>query len=114
MRLRVQTTSPLPYLKAWFVPRPTGAVFSVKTILELKQAICHDVKQLQREGYNHKKIRLLLDDFELLDDLPYDEVLRDGDLVCIHISDEVGAESEGLKKRKRRATTEGCPHSFRS
>ncbi|KAF8627314.1 hypothetical protein AX15_004434 [Amanita polypyramis BW_CC] len=105
MRLRVQTIPPLPELKAWFIPRPTSTLLHLNTILELKQAICHDIKQLHQQ---HGNIRLLLDGFELLDSLPFDEVLRDGDLVCIQVSLEARSKSETLRKRKVMEDTEGA------
>ncbi|KAK2460047.1 hypothetical protein APHAL10511_007924 [Amanita phalloides] len=85
MRLRIQTQQPLPELKAWFVPRPISATSN--TILDLKRALCH-VKLLLHENLQSENIRLLLDGFELLDDLTCDEVLRDGDLVFIQLSQE--------------------------
>ena len=109
MRLRIQTLPPLPELKAWFIPRPTGAIIHLNTILELKQAICHDIKQLHQDGLQYSNTRLLLDDFELLDDLPFNEVLRDGNLVCIQLSLEA---REASRKRKVTDDTEGAFVSF--
>ena len=58
------------------------AALSLNTISELKRAP-YDIKQLQ--AYY---IWLLLDEFKLLGDLPYHEVLRNGDLVCVHVFKE--------------------------
>ena len=104
MRLRIQTLPPLPDLKVWFVPRPTSAV---NTIVELKRAVCHDIKQLQSQGIQPFGIRLLLDGFELLGDLPYHEVLRDGDLVCVQVFKEPCSDIEVSRKRRAVEDIEG-------
>jgi hypothetical protein len=100
MRLRIQTLPPLPDLKVWFVPRPTSAALSLNTIVELKRALCHDIKHLQSQGIQPYDIRLLLDEFELLGDLPYHEVLRDGDLVCVQVLQEPRSNIEVSRKRR--------------
>ena len=108
MRLRIQTLPPLPELKVWFIPRPTNATLSLHTIAELKRALCHDIKLLQSEGLQHYDIRLLLDGFELLGDLPYHEVLRDGDLVCVQVFKEPRLDIEASKKRRAVEDVEGA------
>jgi hypothetical protein len=108
MRLRIQTLPPLPALKVWFVPRPTSAALSLSTIVELKRALCHDIEQLQLQGIQHYDIRLLLDGFELLGDLPYHEVLRDGDLVCVQVFKEPRSDIEVSRKRKAVEDVEGA------
>lgn len=105
MRLRIQTLLPLPELKVWFVPRPTSAS---DTITELKRALCRDIRQLQSDGIQHDDIRLLLDGFELLGDLPYTEVLRDGDLVCIQVLNKPRLDIEVSKKRRAMEYAEGA------
>ena len=108
MRLRIQTLPPLPALKVWFVPRPTSAVLSLSTIVELKRALCDDIKELQLQGIQHYEIRLLLDGFELLGDLPYHEVLRDGDLVCVQVFKEPRSDIEVSRKRRAVEDVEGA------
>ncbi|KAI0829242.1 hypothetical protein BC628DRAFT_1315291 [Trametes gibbosa] len=76
MRLKVQTASPLPLLKAWFTTHP------VPSILHLKAALCTELAPLVHGRVHPRDILLLLDDFELLDASPID-VVRDGDLVLI-------------------------------
>ncbi len=114
MRLRIQTLPPLPELKVWFVPRPTSASLSLVTITELKRDLCRDIRQLQSDGIQHDGIRLLLDGFELLGDLPYTEVLRDGDLVCIQVLNKPRLDVEVSKKRRAMEYAEGALASFQS
>ena len=109
MRLRIQTLPPLPDLKVWFVPRPTNTALSLNTISELKQALCHDIKELQSEDIQPYDIRLLLDEFELLGDLPYHEVLRDGDLVCVQVFKGSRSDIDVSRKRKAVEDVEGTP-----
>lgn len=94
MRLRIQTFSPLPELKAWY---STDA--SDGTISHLKHDICLQVPPLRQFGVNGPHLVLLLDNFELLDDSPL-SVVRDGDLICIRIL----SSDQPVILRKRKAT----------
>ncbi|PFH49131.1 hypothetical protein AMATHDRAFT_5165 [Amanita thiersii Skay4041] len=105
MRLRVQTLPPLPDLKAWFVPRPKGPVLVVKTIQDIKLSLSYDLPLLQQKGFEPSNLKLHLEGFELLDDLPFDEVLRDGDLISIQY---LGAAPQRLGKRKERDSFDGA------
>jgi hypothetical protein len=69
--------------------------------MQLKRALCYDIKQLQLHGIQHYDIWLLLDGFKLLRDLPYHEVLRDGDLVCAQVLQEPRLDIEMSRKRRR-------------
>ncbi|KAF9448166.1 hypothetical protein P691DRAFT_760171 [Macrolepiota fuliginosa MF-IS2] len=80
MRLRVQTLPPLPELRAWFIP---DAPQVPSSILDLKGVFCSQIIALNDAGIRQADIRLLLDEFELLNESPYATALRDGDLVCI-------------------------------
>jgi len=82
MRIRIQTQTPLPELKAWFIPDVPD---SPETIYELKEALCRRVQALHDGEYRGKDLVLILDDFELLDDSPFHAV-RDGDLVRIKLA----------------------------
>jgi hypothetical protein len=74
-----------PELKAWYFT--DSDTFSesdniLSTVPHLKQAICLQVPALRKFGVNGHQLVLLLDNFELLDGSPLNDV-RDGDLVCI-------------------------------
>ncbi|KAF8655187.1 hypothetical protein AX16_003219 [Volvariella volvacea WC 439] len=83
MRIRIQTTSPLPELKAWFIPEasPTNP-----TIDSLKAYLCTKLPILQNARVAGPDLVLSLEGFELLDGTPMD-VIRD--------------ESQRVPKRKR-------------
>ncbi|KAF8164794.1 hypothetical protein B0H34DRAFT_793259 [Crassisporium funariophilum] len=110
MRLRIQTYSPLPDLKAWFVPD----VQSVPgTIHDLKEALCSRFQALKERHYHGQDLILLLEDFELLNDSPFSAV-RDGDLICVKLSpfsqvDDVRTEVEHeiSRDRKRKRSSSG-------
>ena len=81
MRLRIQTLSPLPELKAWFIPEIQGAH---ETVFDLKELICRDIPQLRAAQIHAQHLLLLLEGFELLNDSPISAV-RDGDLVVVKV-----------------------------
>lgn len=74
MRIRVQSSPPLPPFKAWYCPQNDN------TVLDLKTSICDVLPPLRDSNVEAHGISLLLDDFELFDNIPLDAV-RDGDLV---------------------------------
>ena len=82
MRLRIQSCSPLPDIKAWFVPDVHSAPAS---IYDLKEALCLCFGAFKTLKVGGKDLILQLDDFELLDDSPFSAV-RDGDLICVKLS----------------------------
>ncbi|KAF8304787.1 hypothetical protein DL93DRAFT_2090101 [Clavulina sp. PMI_390] len=94
MRIRVLSRPPLPTIKAWFaVPDsnnnagPSSLLqheLPISTINDLKFALCSKIHDLTNAA-GPAEIKLLLDDFELLDQSPI-EVLKDGDLVIIQHS----------------------------
>jgi len=99
MRLRFQTVSPLPELKAWYSTDPDAVSDGgSSTIAHLKHTICLQIPALRQFGVNGRQLVLLLDSFELLDDSPL-SVVRDGDLICIEIRPSV----QPLLFRKRKA-----------
>ncbi|KAF8960257.1 hypothetical protein BDZ97DRAFT_1760892 [Flammula alnicola] len=105
MRIRIQTHSPLPEIKAWFVPDVHNLP---DTIYDLKEALCWRVQALKDGQYHGQNLILLLEDFELLNDSPFSAV-RDGDLICIKQSSspkvadmEMGVELEQPRERKRK------------
>lgn len=71
--------------------------------------LCHDIIQLQSQGIQPSNVRLLLDGFELLGDLPYHDVLRDGDLVCVQVFREPRSDIDVSRKRKAAVDVEGAP-----
>ncbi|KAI3607750.1 hypothetical protein WG66_005218 [Moniliophthora roreri] len=93
MRLRLQTESGLPSLKAWFS-------FHAKdepTILDVKKSLCKSVKGLSDQKISSGDITFELEGFELLDELDVDGLLKEGDLVVIKPKAEC---SSAGKKRK--------------
>ncbi|KXN80899.1 hypothetical protein AN958_06846 [Leucoagaricus sp. SymC.cos] len=80
MRLRIQTLSPLPDLKAWFIQEDHQTPASIGN---LKQLLCSNIGILKSARVIPGDVQLLLDDFELLNESPFAAALRDGDLLCI-------------------------------
>lgn len=107
MRLRIQTQSPLPPLKAWFTP---DVQETPETIHELKENLCREVHILKSGAYNAERLTLLLDGFELLDDTPFDTVVRDGDLICIKArpSDRITSSKLPLGSEQGASWTHFC------
>ncbi|KAJ3823249.1 hypothetical protein F5880DRAFT_558413 [Lentinula raphanica] len=101
MRLRLQTTTEeLPPLKAWFsYPLDSPPRF----IADLKNLICTTIKTFSTANISFRDIQLELDGFEILDELPTEQTLRDGDLLVITKREE---RSSGSSK-KRKATDDG-------
>ena len=79
MRLRIQSYSPLPDVKAWFVPDVQNVP---ESILDLKNLLCRRVHAFKEGGVHASNVALFVEEFELLDDCPFGAV-RDGDLVCV-------------------------------
>lgn len=79
LRLRLQTSAPLPALKCWFsLPSNAG----LNEFGTLKEHLCSELDVFTQADVSPSNLQLLLDDFELLDDSPLD-ILRDGDLLQI-------------------------------
>ncbi|KAJ8093205.1 hypothetical protein PM082_020690 [Marasmius tenuissimus] len=104
MRLRLESSPPLPHLKAWFSSsqlqcKPGTYSSQHKSqpakIIDLKKSICATVKPLIEGGFRTEKIILELDGFELLDDLNVEELIRDGDLVVLGLKEL--AEEQNLE-----------------
>ncbi|KAF9262155.1 hypothetical protein L218DRAFT_1000903 [Marasmius fiardii PR-910] len=96
MRLRLESSPPLPHLKAWFSSSQTQWKISTQTsqhktrpqyISDLKKSLCTTIKPLSEAGINANEIVLELDGFELLDDSTVDELLREGDLVVVGVKE---------------------------
>ena len=79
MRIRIQTFSPLPELKAWFIPEIQDAH---ETVFDLKELLCKGIPQLRANQIDARYLILLLEGFELLNDSPISAV-RDGDLIIV-------------------------------
>ena len=94
MRLRLQAESPLPVLKAWF------AFDDNETIRNLKNAICTTVPALKAAKTKPETTTLELDGFELLDDLTFGGIVKDGDLIIIK-------QKEAGTSVKRKAESSG-------
>lgn len=82
MRLRIQTLSPLPEVKAWFIPDLQDAQ---QTVFDLKGLLCRGITQLRTNRIDAEQLTLLLDGFELLDDSPV-SVVRDEDLIVVKMA----------------------------
>jgi len=82
MRLRIQSYSPLPDVKAWFVPDVQNVAESV---LDLKDSLCRRVQAFKEGGLRAQNVALFLEGFELVNDSPFSAV-RDGDLICVKLS----------------------------
>ncbi|KAJ3931303.1 MAG: hypothetical protein NXY57DRAFT_1008052 [Lentinula lateritia] len=106
MRLRLQTSntdgSKLPQLKVWFAFSAAGEEISQKSITDLKKSICTAIKSFSNANITFRDIALGLDGFELLDELPAEEVLRDGDLLIIK-----RRETYTVLGKKRKAEDDG-------
>jgi hypothetical protein len=98
MRLRIQTFSPLPELKAWYsTDHDPLSDTPLATVSHLKHAICLQLLSLKKFGVNGTHLVFFLDSFELLDESPL-SVVRDGDLICVRALPS--AQSVLLRKRK--------------
>jgi hypothetical protein len=76
MRVKLITNPPLPSLKAWF----SFELSPTQSISSLKNQICSDVQLLRGLKLKGHDIKLVLDEFQLLDEGPI-HVLREGDLI---------------------------------
>lgn len=74
MRIKLESDSPLPVIRAWFY------VDAVSTVKDLKHSICSKLPQFSDANIKQQNVILLLDDYELLDSSPAD-ILRDSDTV---------------------------------
>ncbi|KAJ4481112.1 hypothetical protein J3R30DRAFT_3464435 [Lentinula aciculospora] len=105
MRLRLQTSntsSNLPQLKAWFAFSVTDENPQRNSVADLKKLICSSIKSFSNANITFRELGLELDNFELLDELPAEEVLRDGDLLLIK-----RREIHGGLGKKRKAEDDG-------
>ena len=91
MRLRLQTFSPLPELKAWFIPEIQDVQ---ETVFTLKELVCQGIPQLRANQIHAQDLVFLLDGFELLNDSPI-SVVRDGDLIIVKRTKDM---SYGLRR----------------
>lgn len=94
MRIRIQTISPLPSLKAWFTLDSDSSHWIIE---DLKQSLCQKLTVLQDAEVQQRDLVLLLDEFELLNDSPI-HVVRDGD--HIFIKQHVSMQSAPSNKRE--------------
>ncbi|KAK1218241.1 hypothetical protein PQX77_014614 [Marasmius sp. AFHP31] len=113
MRLRLESSPPLPHLKAWFSSSQLQCNPGMHSsqhksqpakILDLKKSICATVKPLIEGGFRAEEIILELDGFELLDDLNVEELIRDGDLVVLglkELADEQNLETPNTQSPER-------------
>ncbi|SRR5260221_4934643 len=85
MRIRIQTFSPLPELKAWFIPEIQD---THETVFDLKELLCKGIPQLRANQINARYLILLLEGFELLNDSPISAV-RDGDLIIVKMAQRI-------------------------
>ncbi|TFK35044.1 hypothetical protein BDQ12DRAFT_326920 [Crucibulum laeve] len=97
MRLRIQTFPPLPDLRVWFIP---DLLVQLHTVLDLKLAICLRIQALKDVGVTGQDVVLLLDEFELLNDSPFN-VVRDGDLICVKLSAGEELQPQNVQKTVR-------------
>jgi hypothetical protein len=95
MRFRLQTTAPLPPVKAWVSFSSTGH----ETVYALKTHLCAVLEPLQRAHIGPGQIKLELDGFELLDDGTAAELLHENDLLVALPKLEQTPTMKG-KKRK--------------
>jgi len=95
MRLRLQTSPPLPLVKAWIAFPSLGH----ETIYGLKVYICTTLQPLQDARVQPAQVKFELDGFELLDDTPVTELLHENDLL-VAISRPETINPEKNKKRK--------------
>ncbi|KIJ19748.1 hypothetical protein PAXINDRAFT_166002 [Paxillus involutus ATCC 200175] len=91
MRIKISTNPPLPALRAWFTIPSTSDRGpsschdkSRSTVQSLKFLLCSSLPTLC--GVAPSCLRLSIDEFELLDDSEL-TVVRDGDLVCIDVTE---------------------------
>jgi hypothetical protein len=97
MRLRIQTLSPLPELKAWFIPEIQDAQ---STVFDLKDLFCMGIPQLRANQIHPDNLILLLEGFELLNESPI-SVVRDGDLIIVKM---VQRMKEGVDMNPAKST----------
>ena len=88
MRVRVQTSTPLPPAKFWFASDGDSGVNLFKKSLARSAP-------LSKHKLNEENLVLELDGFELLDDFSMDQLVKDGDLLVV--KQRISAAS---KKRK--------------
>jgi len=74
MRLRIETTAPLPVLKTWFTVTRGTFGFGTRTIEDLRKRLIAKFKL-------PKEIRLQLNGYDLLEDEPVEELLEKDDLI---------------------------------
>jgi hypothetical protein len=82
----LETVPPLPTLKAWF---PIND--SPTSILALKKLLCTSLSALEKFGLKAGQLGLEIDGFALLDELPTEGLIKDGDLLTL--------KAESLKRK---------------
>jgi hypothetical protein len=75
MRIRVLTVPPLPITKVW---SSLSNLPPAATVSDLRRLLCKQVPVLK--GLKGDQLRLFVDDFELLETLPFD-VVHENDIV---------------------------------
>lgn len=117
MRVRLSAAVGDTSLKAWFFLDPDV----VPTIRQVKENLCTQLDVLRQLKWKPHHIRLLLEDFELLDEAPI-QVLKEGDLLWYvtftHISllrlnsksESINAASYDSQAFKRKAEPAGIPY----
>ncbi|KAJ3806345.1 hypothetical protein F5876DRAFT_69035 [Lentinula aff. lateritia] len=114
MRLRLQTCntdgSKLPQLKVWFAFSAADEEIPRKSITDLKKSICTVIKSFSNADIIFRDIALGLDGFELLDELPAEDVLRDGDLLTIKRREAYTVLGKKRKAEDDGSTTAGKRH----
>ncbi|KAG7086627.1 hypothetical protein E1B28_002569 [Marasmius oreades] len=128
MRLRLESSPPLPHVKVWISSSQSQNKLSVhssqnkprpQSILDLKKKICTTIKPLSETGAGANDIILELDGFELLDNFPVDELIREGDIILIGAREGVATSTsqscpEIGKKRKFNLNPSQASHSERT
>jgi hypothetical protein len=102
IRVRLTTHPPLPPLKAWFDVDNTKC----NSILDLKRAICSQVKLFRDAQLHPRQIGLVIDDWDLLAESNL-SVIRDGEIVGVRLCEpSKWQQSCPERKRKRESDTE--------
>jgi hypothetical protein len=77
-RVRLETVPPLPTLKAWF---PIND--SPTSVSALKRSLCASLSALEKFGLKAGQLDIEIDGFALLDELPMEGLIKDGDLLTL-------------------------------
>ena len=95
MRFRIQTEPSLPDVKAWFsFPQPGD---TSNTLYDLKVSLCRHIKALKDAQTLASRVQLVMDEFDLLDELQIDGLLKEGDLITARaVGHKRKAETDGV------------------